>query len=67
MLALLLERVVERDTDMTFAAARKVLRKVHAVEVRSGQTALWQVGGVTSEARELMKKLQMAKLPKVLV
>jgi hypothetical protein len=37
------------------------------VEVRSRQTTQWQVGGVTSEAREPMKMLKIEELSKVLV
>jgi len=66
MLAYLLERVVEVETQQPFAQVRKQLMRVRSVELKFEGQTVWETGGQAPEVAKLLRALKLADVPRVL-
>jgi len=66
MLAYLLERVVEVETEVPFAQIRSALMRVRAVELTFDQQTVWETSTTPPELRRLLAKMKLSAPAKVL-
>lgn len=57
VLALLLERVAERDCGQPWSHIRAALAKLQATQFKSSQHSFFQINSPPKDCRELMRKL----------
>jgi hypothetical protein len=66
MLAYLLERVVEVETQRPFSDVHRHLRRMRAVELNFEGQTVWETSAPSPEARQILAALHVPYLPRVL-
>lgn len=64
-LALLLVRVLERESGRTWECLRRELERIHLVEVETNEGRILHRTGLTAEQREVLKELDMKPPPQM--
>jgi hypothetical protein len=67
MLAYLLERIVEIETNTPFEQLRKRLMRVRAVELTFDQQTVWETSSVPPDLKALFSKMRLPAPPRILV
>jgi transposase len=67
MLAYLLERIIEVETQVPFTQLKNPLMRVRAVELTFGKQTVWETSQIPPQLRALLGELKVATPPKILV